>query len=82
MTKKIPTFDIINANGTKSFRFDYKKMPLPRIGDHIVIYSNSENAKTGMEGKVTQVIWIIGDDTQEFGVFVIIEEGKVPHGFA
>lgn len=82
MTKKPSTFDIINTNGTKSFRFDYKKMPVPRVGDHVVILDDSSTASTAMEGKVTQVTWVIGDDTKEFGAFVVIEEGKVPDDYA
>ena len=78
MTKMPPTFDIINTNGTKSFRFDYKKMPVPRVGDHVVILDDSSTASTAMEGKVTQVTWLIGDDTKEFGAIVVIEEGEVP----
>jgi hypothetical protein len=81
MTKKTTSFDIINANGTKSFRFDYKKIPIPRVGDHVVILDDSSTASTAMEGKVIQVTWVIGDDTKELGAFVVVEEGKVPDDY-
>ncbi len=80
-TKKLPSFDIVNTNGTKSFRLDYKKMPVPRVGDHLVIYGDSESAETVLEGKVIQVTWIIGNDTKDFGAFVVVEEGTVPNDF-
>ena len=80
-TKKRTTFTVINTFGTRSFHFDSKKIPIPRIGDHVVILDDSSNASTTMEGKVTQVTWIIGDDTKEFGAFVVIEERIVPDDY-
>jgi hypothetical protein len=82
MPKKPPSFEIVNANGTKSFQFDYKKIPVPMVGDHVVIYDDTENAGTALEGKVIQMIWIIGNDTENFGAFVVVEEGAVPNDFA
>ena len=63
MTKEPPSFDIVNTSGTKGFRFEYGKILVPRVGDHVVVYSDSESAKTAMEGEVTQVLWIIGNDS-------------------
>lgn len=81
MTKEPPSFDIVNTTGTKGFRFDYGRIPVPRVGDHVVVYGDSEAAETAMEGEVTQVLWIIGSDTKEFGAFVVVEEGDVPIDF-
>jgi hypothetical protein len=80
-TKKPPSFEIVSANGTKAFRFDHRKMPVPRVGDHVVIYGDSESAETALEGEVTQVIWVIGNDTKDFGTYVVVEEGSVPNDF-
>jgi uncharacterized protein YhfF len=81
MANKSTTFTVTNTIGTRSFHFDSKKIPMPRVGDHVVILDDSSTASTVMEGRVTQITWIIGKDTKEFGAFVVIEEGKVPDDY-